>query len=152
MAQLEVEAEGVTRAGLEQVWRLLEDASTYAQWGPWDASGYESAGDDSPHGVESHGVGAIRWFQYGRTTTVERVLEVEPGRRLVYAIERGIPVHDYRAEVTLTPTPDGTRIRWAATWKRTLLGRIVRHKLRSIYPDVVAHLVVAADAAAARAA
>jgi uncharacterized protein YndB with AHSA1/START domain len=147
MAQLQVEAEGVTRAPSERVWRLLEDASTYAQWGPWDATGYERAGDDSPHGV-----GAIRFFRYGRTTTVERVLEVEPGRRLVYTIERGIPVHDYRAEVTLTPTAGGTHIRWAATWKRTLLGRIVRHKLRSIYPDVVARLVAAADAAEARAA
>ena len=66
------------------MWSLLEDASTYAEWGPWDASGYEHAGDDSPHGV-----GAIRFFRYGRTTTVERVLEVEPGRRLVYTIERG---------------------------------------------------------------
>ena len=80
------------------------------------------------------------------------MLEVEPGRRLVYTIERGIPVHDYRAEVTLTPTAGGTRIRWTATWNRTLLGRVVRHKLRSIYPDVVAHLVAAADAAEARAA
>ncbi len=147
MAHLQVEAEGVTRAGIERVWHLLEDASTYAEWGPWDASGYEKPGDTSPHGV-----GAIRFFRYGRTTTVERVLEVEPGRRLVYTIERGIPVHDYRAEVILTPTAAGTHIRWAATWKRTLLGRIVRHKLRSIYPDVVAHLVAAADAAEARAA
>ncbi len=147
MAQLQVEADGITRAPIERVWSLLEDASTYAQWGPWDASGYEKAGDDTPHGA-----GAIRFFRYGRTTTVERVLEVEPGRRLVYTIERGIPVHDYRAEVTLTPTADGTHIRWTATWRHTLLGRIVRHRLRSIYPDVVAHLVAVADAAEARAA
>jgi uncharacterized protein YndB with AHSA1/START domain len=147
MAKLQVEAEGVTRAGSERVWQLIRDASTYAQWGPWDASGYANAGDDSPHGV-----GAIRFVQYGRTTTIERVLEAEPGRRLVYTIERGIPVHDYRAEVTLTPTAGGTCIRWTATWRRTLLGRIVRHKLRSIYPEVVAHLVAAADAAEARAA
>jgi carbon monoxide dehydrogenase subunit G len=57
----------------------------------------------------------------------------------------GIPVRNYRGEVTLTPAADGTRVRWAATWDATLAGRIVRRALRKLYPQVVADLVTAAE-------
>lgn len=137
---LQVEAEGTAKANPDAVWALLEDANRYPSWGPWDAGGYERPGDDSPHGV-----GAVRWFRLGRTTTVERILAVEPGRRQAYSVVRGIPVRNYRAEVILTPTADGTHVRWAATWDATLLGRIVRRKLREIYPDIVARLIAAAE-------
>jgi uncharacterized protein YndB with AHSA1/START domain len=144
MSQLQVEAEGTAQATPDVVWALIADATSYAQWGPWDASGYQRPGDESPHGV-----GAVRWIRLGRTTTIERVLEVEDGRRLAYSVEQGIPVRNYRAEVTLTPTAEGTHIRWTATWDATLAGRIVRWKLRRIYPDVVARLAAAANAGVA---
>src|ERR1700688_2527 len=140
MTQLHVEAEGLDRAAPESVWALIADANTYSQWGPWSASGYERPGDESEHGV-----GAVRWFRYRRTTSVARVLEIEEGRDAVYTVVRGMPVRNYRAEVSVMPTPVGTRIRWAAAWDTTLVGRIVRHKLRTVYPDVVAHLVAAGD-------
>jgi hypothetical protein len=55
-------------------------------------------------------------------------------------------VKNYRAEVTLTPTPSGgTSIHWAATWDKTFLGRIVRRKLQQVYPEVVNALVAAAE-------
>jgi len=138
MAELHVEAEGVAQAAPQVVWELVADADRYRQWGPWSASGYHSPGDQD-------GVGAIRWFRYGRTTTVEKVLESEPGRRLVYTVVKGIPVRNYRAEVTLTPQGQGTHIRWSATWDRTLAGRIVHRQLRRIYPGIVRDLVAAAD-------
>jgi len=141
MDQLHVEAEGTARAAPDVVWALLEDASAYARWGPWSASGYERPGQASPHGV-----GAVRWLRYGRTTTVEEVLEVDEGRRLAYGVVRGLPVRNYRAEVTLSAVDGGTRVSWAATWDGTVGGRIVRRKLRSVYPDVVARLVAAAEA------
>ena len=140
MTPWHVEAEGTCRADPEAVWSLVSDATTYAQWGPWDASGYERSGDES-----AHGVGAIQWFRTGRRTSVERVLEIEECRRLVYTVIRGIPVRNYRAEVTLTPTSAGTHIRWEGNWDTTLLGRIVHRKLRSFYPDMMARLVAAAD-------
>jgi len=142
MTQLHVEAEGVARAAPPVVWELVANADSYCQWGPWSASGYRSPGDQN-------GVGAIRWFRYGRTTTVERVLESEPPRRLVYTVVQGIPVRNYRAEVTLTPEGQGTRIRWSASWDRTLGGRIVHSRLRSMYPDIVSRVIAAADRAAA---
>jgi uncharacterized protein YndB with AHSA1/START domain len=140
MAQLHVEAEGVTRAAPEAVWELVANADSYHEWGPWSASGYQSPGDPA-HG----GVGAIRSMRYGHTITVERVLEAEKARRLVYTVVKGIPVRNYRAEVMLTPDGAGTRIHWSADWDRTLGGRMVHRRLRSIYPDVVARLIAAAD-------
>jgi uncharacterized protein YndB with AHSA1/START domain len=138
MTHLHVEAEGVAQAAPEVVWELAANADCYPQWGPWSASGYHSRGDQD-------GVGAIRWFRYGRTTTVEKVLESEPGRRLVYTVVKGLPVRNYRAEVTLRPEGQGTHVRWSATWDRTLGGRIVHRRLRALYPDIVRDLIAAAD-------
>jgi uncharacterized protein YndB with AHSA1/START domain len=139
MTRLHVEAEGTAQAAPEVVWALVADAGRYCQWGPWSASGY-----DSPRDAALGGAGAIRWMRYGRTTTVEKVLEVEDGRRMTYSVVKGIPVRNYQAEVTLTPTAGGTRIRWTASWDRTLAGRLVRRKLRSFYPEMVADLIAAA--------
>ena len=63
----------------------------------------------------------------------------------MYTVVKGIPVRNYRAEVTLSPEGEGTHIRWSASWDRTLPGRIVHRRLRSIYPDVVGRLIAAAE-------
>jgi len=139
-ARLHVEAQGVARAAPEVVWELVSNASRYCQWGPWSASGYESPDDQA-----AGGAGAVRWMRYGRTTTVERVLEADEPRRLVYTVLKGIPVRNYRAEVTLRPVAEGTHVHWSADWDRTLGGRIVHRKLSTLYPEVVSRLVAAAS-------
>jgi hypothetical protein len=139
MAQLHVEAEGAARAAPETVWELVSDARRYGEWGPWSAGGYQDLGDQAPDAA-----GLIRWFLYGRTLTVEKVLESERGRRLAYTVVRGIPVRNYRAEVTLRPDGAGTHIRWSASWDRTLPGRIVHRRLRSMYPAIMNSLIAAA--------
>jgi uncharacterized protein YndB with AHSA1/START domain len=103
MDRLSVEAQAETTATPQTVWALVKDADTYSEWGPWCASG-----DKNPGEQPSGDVGTVRWLGYQRTTTVEQVTEAEPGRRLAYTVLRGIPVRDYRAEVTLTPTATGT--------------------------------------------
>ena len=140
MAQLRVEADGVAQAPPEVVWELVANADRYSEWGPWSASGYENLGAQAPDGA-----GVIRWMRYGRTTTVEKVLESERARRLVYTVVRGIPVRNYRAEVTLSPVGEGTHIRWTASWDRTLPGRVVHRTLRGLYPDIVGRLIAAAE-------
>jgi uncharacterized protein YndB with AHSA1/START domain len=139
MAQLHVEAEGVAQAAPEAVWELVAHADRYHQWGPWSASGYQSPADhaDRP--------GVIRWMRYGRSTTIEKILDAEKDRRLTYTVVKGIPVRNYRAEVTLTPQGEGTHIRWSASWDRTLPGRIVHRRLSVIYPRLVSLLIAAAD-------
>ena len=144
MPQLHVEAHGVTRAAPQVVWELVADAGRYSQWGPWSASGYENLGDQAPDGA-----GVIRWMRYGRTTTVEKVLVSDRGRRLAYTVVKGIPVRNYRAEVTLSPQGAGTRIRWSASWDRTFPGRLVHRRLRTLYPRILSCLIAAADRSAA---
>jgi uncharacterized protein YndB with AHSA1/START domain len=149
MSQLHVEAEQTANASPEAVWALVSDATRYPEWGPWRAAGYRQPGDDSPRGP-----GAVQWLTSSRraylryVTSVERILEAEAGRRLAYTVIGGIPVRNYRAEVTLTPAEGGTRIRWEASWDPTLAGRIVLRSLRTLYPEIVAGLAAAAERSA----
>jgi uncharacterized protein YndB with AHSA1/START domain len=145
MSQLAVEAKGTTRATPEVVWSLVANANLYPQWGPWDDGGYETGDSQGEHGV-----GSIQWFSTGRTKSVERIVELEENRRLVYVVVRGIPVRNYRAEISLTPTDAGTDVRWVATWDKTLLGRLVHRKLRTFYPEMMLDLIAAADGGARR--
>ena len=141
MSELQVEATGTTLADPGTVWALVADANTYPRWGPWNDGGYDppAKGPTLP--------GSVQWFRFGRrTTSVERVLEVDAPSRIVYTVVRGIPVRNYRAEVTLTPNiPSGTSIRWAATWDKTLMGRLVHRKLQTVYRQVMDALVAATD-------
>ena len=142
MSQLHVEAEQSARTTPEVLWALVSDATRYPEWGPWSAAGYRQAGDTSPRGQ-----GAVQWLRSSRRaylrypTSIEKILVAEEPRRLAYTVIAGIPVRNYRAEVTLTLTADGTHVRWDAT----LAGRIVLRGLRSVYPQIVADLVVAAE-------
>ncbi len=141
MSQLQVEVEGTTRANPDAVWALVADANTYPKWGPWNDGGYRPPAEGPSH------KGSVQWFRYGRrTVSVEETLEVEAPRRFVYTVAEGLPVKNYRAEVTLAPTPSGgTSIWWAATWDSTLMGKLVRRKLQKVYVEVVDALVAAAD-------
>src|SRR5260370_34834065 len=147
MRRVEAAAEQTADVAPEVVWSLLSDVMVYAQVVPWRTSGYRSEGD-----AAANGKGAVYWLEgskrYGfrYPVSVEEILDVEPGKRLAYTVLRGIPVRNYRAEVTLTPSPDGTLIRWGASWDRTLLGRLVYRPLRNLYPITVTGLVQAAEA------
>ena len=150
MGNLHVEAEQTTRAAPEFVWALVSDVMTYPRWGPWREAGYQRPGDTSPRGT-----GAEYWLRsshrYGLSypVTVEKVLDAERGRHLAYAVIGGIPVRNYRADITLEPSAGGTRIHWAASWDRTLAGRLVHRSLRKLYPQIVARLAAEAEKEAA---
>ena len=63
----------------------------------------------------------------------------------MYTVVKGIPVRNYRAEVTLRPVGEGTYVHWSADWDRTLAGRIVHRRLSTLYPEVVGRLIAAAN-------
>ena len=142
--RLQVAAESVANAAPEAVWPLIADATRYPQWGPWSAAGYR--------GTAGHAPGAVYWLRsarraYGRyVTTVERVEEIDQGRRIVYTVLGGIPVHGYRGEVTLTPSAGGTRVSWAVSWDKTLPGRLVWRGMRAFLPAMLASLTAAVPA------
>lgn len=146
MNRLELSVERVARATPEVVWALVSDATRYPEWGPWRAARYERPGDDSPRGP-----GAVQWLQslhryLGRyPVSIERILEAEENRLLAYTVIGGIPVRNYRADVTLTPTDGGTHIRWAGSADATLRGRLVWRGLRTTYPEIVEALATAAE-------
>ena len=81
--------------------------------------------------------------------SVEKILDAEQGQQLAYTVIAGIPVRNYRGEITLEPAAGGTRIRWAASWDRTLAGRLVHRSLRKLYPQIVARLAAEAEKEAA---
>jgi uncharacterized protein YndB with AHSA1/START domain len=146
MTRLHVEAERTTKAAPDVIWSLISDAMTYPQWGPWRKAGYRSEGDTSRHGP-----GAVYWLESSQRywlrypVSVEKIIDAEEGRRLAYTVIKGVPVRNYRAEVTVTPGPDGTHVRWEATWDRTLPGLLVHRSLREVYPRIVANLAAAAE-------
>jgi uncharacterized protein YndB with AHSA1/START domain len=110
---LEIDATARSAAPPERVWELLADASTWTRWGGFDEAVVE----------EGAGLGELRRLRRGRTTGRDRVTVFEPPRRFGYEHIPGLPVRDYRAEVTLTPTPDGgTDVRWHSTFRPKIPG------------------------------
>ena len=146
MSKLHVEAEQTAKASPEAIWALVSDATQYPTWGPWSAAGYRQEGDTSPRGP-----GAVQWLRSSQraylrhVTSVEKILEVDEGSRLSYTVIGGIPVRNYVGEVTITPTADGSRVRWTASWDDTLSGRIVLRGLRTFFPQMMAGLVATAE-------
>lgn len=149
--RLEASAERTARATPEVVWALVSDATRYPEWGPWRAARYDKPGEESPRGP-----GAVQWLQsstryLGRyPVSIEKILEVEPERRLVYTVVGGLALRNYRAEVTLARAGEGTHVRWAASWDATVRGRLVGGGLRKLYPQIVDALVAAAEREAAK--
>jgi uncharacterized protein YndB with AHSA1/START domain len=145
--RLHTEAEGTTSASPEAVWALVSDATRYPQWGPWSAAAYQSPGDSAERGP-----GAVYWLRsadryFGRAvTTVEKILQADEATHLAYTVVGGLPLRNYRADVTLTPVPGGgTRIRWSAEWDATLPGRLAFRSLSKLFPRVIASLSAAAQ-------
>jgi uncharacterized protein YndB with AHSA1/START domain len=111
-----------TTASPATVYALLTDGSTWPSWINLDSMTLERQGAD---GGET--VGAIRVFRFRRAgitfTTHEQVAELVPNRRFSYTLVSGLPLRDYRADVDLTPEPDGrTHIRWSGSWRVGLPG------------------------------
>ena len=110
---LEIDKRAISAAPPERVWELLADGRTWATWAPFDESTVE----------EGAGVGELRRYRAGRRTTRERVTALEPPRRLAYELVSGIPIRDYRAEVTLHPVEGGgTEIHWHSTFRAKIPG------------------------------
>jgi uncharacterized protein YndB with AHSA1/START domain len=108
MARQQIHVEATSTASPAEVWRLLADVTTWTEWAGFTEAGYEQEGT-----ADRHGAGAVRRFKIGPLRSRERVLVAEAPRTFAYDYEGTLPIKDYRAEVTLTPTAaGGTQITW----------------------------------------
>jgi Polyketide cyclase / dehydrase and lipid transport len=139
-AELSIDVTVVSAAPPEVVWPLIADVRTWSEWGSWSASGYEAEGDPAPHGV-----GALRRLVRRPVVTRERVVTFEPGRELGYRLLSGLPLRDYRASLRIDPDGAGTRIRWQATFRRTLPASLVRPGLGRFFRQTALALAAAAE-------
>ncbi len=117
MAEQVIDRTATSSAGPSAVYALLADGSTWPQWSPIGSFELIEPGDGSPEGL-----GAIRLFTTGRVKSRERVVERTPGQTFSYVLEAGMPLRDYRAVVTLSPTGAGTSIRWRSTFRAKVPG------------------------------
>ena len=136
-----VEVQASSTASPEEVWRLLEDVTTWPAWARFDEAAYERTGSPAPHGV-----GAVRKMRAGPLHARDTVVHFEPPRQLSYTYVGSLPVDDYRADVTLTPYDGGTRITWHAEFvaRRPLTGRLMRAVIAKVLDDVASRLSRAA--------
>ena len=104
-------------ADARDVYALLRDGASWPRWAGIDSFQREPAGDGEPEGV-----GSIRVFRKGKITGRDRVAELIPDRRFSYLHLSGLPVRDYRGDVDLEPTADGTRIRWRISFRPKVPG------------------------------
>jgi hypothetical protein len=117
VARQQIDVRVHTTAGPAAVYGLLRDGAGWPTWSPIGSFELERPGSDEPEGV-----GAIRIFRTGRTTSRERVVERVPDRRFSYELLSGLPIRDYRADVDLTPDDGGTLIRWHSTFSAKVPG------------------------------
>ncbi len=113
----EIDEQAWSAADPDRVYALLADGSTWPTWSPIGSFELQEEGEGAPEGLN-----AVRVFRTGRTKSVERLVELQPGRRLSYALLQGLPLRDYRADVDLERSDGGTMIRWHSTFSPKVPG------------------------------
>ena len=101
-----------TKAPVESVWDLVAHAETWHEWASFTKSTLEREGAPTPDGV-----GAIRRFGFPVYTSREEVVAFEPPTHLGYVLRSGLPIRDYRSDVTLTTAGEGTDIEWRSSFE-----------------------------------
>ncbi len=135
-----IEAEATTSGSRDAVWALLNDASSWAEWGSWSRVEVEGGGDQK--------LGALRVLVNRPFRVRERITEWEPGERVGYELLEGMRVQGYRSTVSLEDAPaGGTVIRWRSVYDRA--GPLTTLLLRLAVRDSCKRLAKAASASAA---
>ena len=137
-----VEVQHTFRVPLERVWARYTD---HAAWGEWAGLGrvrLAQLGVPPPNGV-----GCVREFRSGGTTTQEEVLTYEPPHRFTYALRRGpVPIADHLGEVMFEARDGGTLVTWRCRFRsripglggllRVMITRLFRNALRGLERDL----------------
>jgi len=108
MGHKEIDVRRVIPARPAAVFATLLDRSSWPGW-----SGPQSFKPVRPGAAGPYDVGSIGLLRSGRRRVMrEEILEVVPDRRIGYTLLAGLPLRNYRADFDLTPTHEGTEVRW----------------------------------------
>jgi Polyketide cyclase / dehydrase and lipid transport len=127
-------------APVAEVWPLVGEARRWKEWSFLTRSDLERTGDPDPDGI-----GALRRFSRYGIGSREEVVGWDPPHHLGYAIVKGFPVRNYRADVDLTPDGGGTLITWSARFDEKVPGTgrlmvvVVTRLIRGFATDVAAY-------------
>ena len=132
-------------APAEVAFDVLRDAVGWSKWTAAKTAYLEREGTPAPDGV-----GAIRRFKTGPFGSREEVVAYEAPTHFAYILHSGIPVRDYRADVTITPNEAGTgcSIAWRSTFhrKQPLTGAATRFMLHRFLLATARNLAKEAEA------
>ncbi len=145
VGRIAVSASARSRAPADVVFGLLKDGTTWPRWSMFDTFELERPGTGDPLGV-----GAIRVFKTQVSTAREEVVEMIEDRQLSYVLLSGLPMKNYRADVTLDSTADGaTVIHWQARFDPKMAGTgwFWRMLMTNTLSTVSRQLAVAAERA-----
>lgn len=142
MSHHELEFERTTTAAPEVVWRWLADAASWKEWTGLTDTRLVRDGAPTPDGV-----GAVRHFGRAGGSSLEEVVVFDPPRHLAYVLIRGLPIVNYRADVTLEPEGTGARIHWHSRFdtKYPGTGAPMRAFLRRFLGGTADRLVAQAE-------
>jgi uncharacterized protein YndB with AHSA1/START domain len=107
------------------VWDVLTDHQGMSTWARGVSVTLERDGE-----FDRNGVGAVRRVALGRRVVREEVIAFEAPQRLAYRALSGMPLPDYRGEVTVKPRNGvpGSLIIWELTTSSS--SRLVKAMLR----------------------
>jgi hypothetical protein len=101
-------AAATSRAPAEAIFKHLAVAEAWNEWGSFPSrSRREKAGSPTPNGV-----GAIRSLPPAR----EEVVEYDPPKHYAYVALSGLPLKEYRVDVTLVERGPQTQVRFECTF------------------------------------
>lgn len=132
-----IERQATTTGDAETVFALLCDAMSWPSWSPLGSAEIERTSPDGPGGV-----GERRLFVTRGLRSHEEVVVADRPNHFAYVLRKGLPLRDYRADITITPIEDGrdgVRILWRSTFgaKIPFTGWMVRWQLGGFIGDVV---------------
>jgi uncharacterized protein YndB with AHSA1/START domain len=139
---IEITVTARSAAPAERVFALLAGAGSWTEWASYDEAQVETGS----------GVSEVRTFRSKDVATRERVIALEPSKRLAYELLAALPVVDYTAEVMLEAADGrGTDIRWRTSFKPAIpgTGRLVQRRLEHFLAEIAAGLARAAAAGVA---
>ena len=137
-----IERQATSHAAPDAVFALLTDAFSWPTWSPLGAAVMVTPGPDGPGSV-----GEVHRFDTGRYRSLEEVVVSDRPNHFAYVLRSGLPLRNYRADVTLVEVDGGCRITWRSTFqaKVPFTGWIFRRQLGGFIGEVVSGLAARAS-------